>query len=83
MTGTINVTASANTLTVSLPPSTRWKNSTLPASVSFAVGGFDMRTTNANMTLGLLGVLGLNLSIETDGFGEQTTVYDLNGEKLL
>ena len=66
MAGTISVTASANSLTVALPPSPRWKNSTLPESVSFAVGGFDMRTTNANMTLGLLGVPGLNLFIETD-----------------
>jgi len=81
MAGTINATASANTLTVSLPQSTRWTNSTLPPSLNFAVGGFDMRTSGADMTKGLLGVPGLNISVESVGLGEQSTTYDQTGLK--
>ncbi|KAI0030452.1 hypothetical protein K488DRAFT_87755 [Vararia minispora EC-137] len=80
MAGTLNATASANTLSVSLPQSTRWTNATLPPSLNFAVGGFDMRTANVDMTKGLLGVPGLNISVETVGLGEQSTTYDQNGE---
>ncbi|KZV70557.1 hypothetical protein PENSPDRAFT_607210 [Peniophora sp. CONT] len=78
--GTINATASEGALTISLPLSERWGDCTLPTGISFAVGGFDERTSGADMTKGLEGVPGLNVTVETVGLGEQTTSYDQDGE---
>jgi hypothetical protein len=83
MAGTINATASPNKLTISLPQSTRWTNQSMPASLNFGVGGFDMRTAGANMTKGILGVPGLKVNIETIGLGAQSTTYDQTGEKCV
>ena len=79
--GTINATASENTLTIALPYSERWGDCTPPTTMTFAVGGFDMRTSGADMTKGLEGVPGLNVTVETVGLGEQTTAYNQDGEK--
>ncbi|THH15465.1 hypothetical protein EW146_g5028 [Bondarzewia mesenterica] len=77
----VNATASKNTLSISFPPSTRWTNETAPAVVTFAVGGFDMRASGADMTKGLVGVPGLNISVETSGLGNQATAYSQDGWK--
>ena len=79
--GTINATASEGSLTISLPLSERWGDCELPSAISFAVGGFDMRTSGADMTKGLEGVPGLNVSVETVGLGEEVTTYDQDGDK--
>jgi hypothetical protein len=72
----VNATASPHQLEISLPPSRRWDNVTLPSSVVFAVGGFDARTFGVDMTRGIEAVPGLGVSVKTVGLGEFGVMYN-------
>ncbi|KZT24175.1 hypothetical protein NEOLEDRAFT_1179434 [Neolentinus lepideus HHB14362 ss-1] len=72
----IKAIASRRQLTISFPPSSRTDgvNATLPGTVVFALGGFGYREFDAGR--GLEGVPGLDVSVETSGFGEPGVAYN-------